>query len=135
MALDHYAAQTYLKRWCDKKNDEPMRAYRKSDLKEFPCWPADVCREQDGDRNPNYFADPTLLGQFRSIFEPRWDAAVDALQSGRMTAEDKFIIAGYWANLTATTPAWRTIGNQLFSRTRFAASSRSLRRTTLHRRT
>jgi Protein of unknown function (DUF4238) len=57
-----------------------------------------------------------MLGQFRSNFEPKWDAAVDALQNGRMCAEDKFIIAGYWANLNVTTPTWRTIGAGLFEK-------------------
>jgi hypothetical protein len=57
-----------------------------------------------------------MLGQFRSNFEPKWDAALDALQNGRMCAADKFIIAGYWANLTVTTPTWRTIGTGLFEK-------------------
>jgi hypothetical protein len=116
MSLDHYVARTYLKHWCDETKNEPIQAYRKSDLKQFPCWPADVCAERDGDRNPDYFLDPAVLGQFRSIFEPHWGAAVGALQNGRMRAEDKFVIAGYWANLTVTTPAWRLIGTDLYER-------------------
>src|SRR5712691_690687 len=47
MALDHYVARTYLKRWCDRIKNERMQAYRKSDLKQFACWPADVCTESD----------------------------------------------------------------------------------------
>jgi hypothetical protein len=65
---------------------------------------------------PDYFVEPRLLGQFREIFEPCWDAAIDALQLGRMTANEKFVIAGYWANLTATTPRWLTIGSRLFEK-------------------
>ena len=45
----------------------------------FPCWPEAVCAEADGDLNPTYFKDPAVLGQFRSIFEPRWDAALEAI--------------------------------------------------------
>ena len=116
MAFDHYVARTYLKRWCDQAKKEPIQAYRKSDLKQFPCWPADVCAEKAGDLSPDYFADPTILGQFRAIFEPKWDAAVDALQNGRMCAEDKFIIAGYWANLAVTTPTWRAITTGLYEK-------------------
>jgi hypothetical protein len=69
MSLDHYVARTYLKRWCDRAKKEPIQAYRKSDLKQFPCWPDSVCAERDGDLNPDYFPDPAMLGQFRSIFE------------------------------------------------------------------
>jgi hypothetical protein len=116
MPFDHYVARTYLKRWCDRAKNERIQAYRKSDLKQFPCWPEDVCAEKDGDLSPGYFADPTMLGQFRSIFEPKWDAAVDALQNGRMCAEDKFIIAGYWANLAVTTPTWHAIGTGLYEK-------------------
>jgi hypothetical protein len=116
MAFDHYVARTYLKRWCDQAKKEPIQAYRKSDPKQFPCWPDDVCTERDGDLNPNYFADPALLGQYRSIFEPNWDAAAHALQNGRMRAEDKFVIAGYWANLNVTTPTLRVIGAELFEK-------------------
>jgi hypothetical protein len=116
MQLDHYVARTYLKRWCDPAQGQPIRVYRKSDLKQFPCWPADVCAEPDGDRNPDYFPDPAMLGQFRSIFEPQWNTAVETVQQKRMTAGEKFIISGYWANLIATTPSWRTIGTQLFEK-------------------
>jgi hypothetical protein len=61
MALDHYLARTYLKHWCDKDASRPLRAYRKSDGKEFPCWPRDVCTEPDGDLN-QYLTKPDMLG-------------------------------------------------------------------------
>jgi hypothetical protein len=115
MANDHYVARTYLKRWCDRAAAKPMRAYRKSDGTSFPCWPEAVCAEADGDLNPKYFQDPAVLGQFRSIFEPRWDAALDAIEKQKITADDKFVIAGYWANLLTATPAWRKIGQQLYA--------------------
>jgi hypothetical protein len=78
MSLDHYVARTYLKRWCEPALKQPMQAYRRSDLKQFPYWPADVCAEPGGDRNPDYFPDPATLGQFRSIFEPRWNESIEA---------------------------------------------------------
>jgi hypothetical protein len=93
-----------------------MRAYRKSDLKSFPCWPADVCAEIGGDLNPDHLRDPALLGQFRSIFEPRWNEAIDAIQSHKMTTEHKFIVAGYWANLAGANPAMRDIGMELYEK-------------------
>jgi hypothetical protein len=116
MANDHNVARTYLKRWCDRSKGQPIQAYRKSGGAPFPCWPESVCAEADGDRNPKYFKDANVLGEFRSIFEPRWDAAVDAIEKRKITSDDKFVIAGYWANLLAATPAWRKIGKQLFER-------------------
>jgi hypothetical protein len=115
-ADDHFVARTYLKRWCDRTVGEPMQAYRKSSLQQFPCWPEDVCTEPGGDLNPDYFVDARVLGQFRDIFEPHWDAAVEALHSQQIGNDEKFVIAGYWANLTVMTPAWRAIGVQLFKK-------------------
>jgi hypothetical protein len=116
MANDHFVARTYLKRWCDRGNNEPMRAYRKPTGATFSGWPESVCAESGGDLNPEYFADPAVLGQFRAIFEPRWDAAIDAVEKRKPTADDKFVIAGYWANLTAVTPAMRKIGQKLYEK-------------------
>jgi len=75
-----------------------------------------VCAESDGDLNPKYFQDPAVLGQFRAIFEPRWDAALEAIEKRKLTVDDKFVIAGYWANLLTATPAWRKIGQELYER-------------------
>jgi hypothetical protein len=113
---DHFAARTYLKRWCDRAKNQPIHAYRKPGGDDFFCWPESVCCETDGDLNPKYFVDPTVLGQFRAIFEPRWDAAVDAIEKRTMTADDKFVVAGYWANLISVTPASRKLGQQLYER-------------------
>lgn len=116
MANDHYVAQTYLKHWCNPSDRYLMRAYRKSDHKQFPCKPADVCREWDGDLNPKYFTDPAVLGQFRKIFEPKWNPTVARIHNGTFTTDDRFIVAGYWAHLTACTPSGRRLGVALYSR-------------------
>lgn len=116
MANDHFVARTYLKRWCDRAKGLPIQAYRKQTGAVFPCWPEAVCAESDGDLNPKYFQDPGVLGQFRAIFEPRWDAALDAVEKRKPTIDDKFVIAGYWANLLTATPAWRKIGQELYGR-------------------
>ena len=79
MPNDHFVARTYLKLWCDRDKGEPIQAYWKPSGATFPCWPEAVCAEADGDLNPTYFKDPAVLGQFRSIFEPRWDAALEAI--------------------------------------------------------
>jgi hypothetical protein len=92
-----------------------LHAYRKSDGKTFSCWPADVCREWNGDLNPKWLKDrEDLLGQFRSIFEPLWNSAVKTLLSGTCTPEHKLAISGYVANLMTCVPAWRRIGAKIY---------------------
>jgi Protein of unknown function (DUF4238) len=114
MANDHYVARTYLKHWCNPNDRERLRAYRKSGLAPFPCRPADVCHEWEGDLNPKYFADPAVLGEFRKIFEPQWNPTLARIQSGAFTVDDKFVAAGYWAHLTACTPSGRRLGVDLY---------------------
>jgi hypothetical protein len=116
MANDHFVARTYLRRWCDRDKGQPIQAYRKPSGATFTCWPEAVCAESGGDLNPKYFNDPAVLGQFRSIFEPRWNSALEAIEKGKPTIDTKFVIAGYWANLLTATPAWRKIGQELYER-------------------
>lgn len=105
---DHYIARTFLKHFAGPKG--LLQAYRKSDGKSFPCRPADICHEADGDIIPDFLSDPTYLGAFRGAFEPMWNYAVSAVQARAMAAEVKFHIAGYWANLLVCTPTWRRVG-------------------------
>ena len=88
-----------------------MHAYRKSDQSYFPCHPRDVCCEWDGDLNPDFLPErPSLLGDFRSLFEQHWNAGVESLRSRSVGPPEKLAISGYMANLMAGTPAWRRIG-------------------------
>ena len=112
MALDHYIARTYLKHWCDKSTGRPLRAYRKSDGKQFPCWPGDVCVESGGDINP-YLRTPDTLGQFRTLWEPRWNEAVDGFRAGTFSGDYKFVLSLGWASIMATTPTMTGIGAEI----------------------
>jgi hypothetical protein len=112
MALDHYLARTYLKHWCDKDAGRPLRAYRKSDGMEFPCWPADVCTERDGDLN-QYLTKPDMLGQFRKLWEPFWNQAVDGYRRREFTGNHKFVLALGWASISLTTPTTTGIETEL----------------------
>jgi len=106
MARDHYVAQTYLKHWCNPAG--MMVRYPKNPAGDpFPCAPVSVCREWDGDLNPYFQKNPNLLGEYRKIFEPGWNPMIESLRSGRITTDDHFVIAGYWAQLTTCTPTWR----------------------------
>jgi hypothetical protein len=102
MANDHFVARTYLKRWCNRDKNQPIQAYRKPSGVPFPCWPESVCTETGGDLNPRYFKDPAVLGQFRTIFEPRWNLAIEAVEKHKLTIEDKFVIAGVRRKLMAS---------------------------------
>jgi hypothetical protein len=112
MSNDHFVAQTYLKHFGDSARRGVLHAYRKTDGKEFPCRPKDVCHEWDGDLN-RLLRHPELLGDFRKMVEPWWNPSVEAVLGGKMTPHDKFVIAGYMANLMTCTPAWRRVGATL----------------------
>jgi hypothetical protein len=91
-----------------------LHGYQKSTGKYFPCWLKDVCREWDGDLNP-LLVKKELLGDFRKMFEPHWNAAITALHSRALTPGDKFAISGYFANLMVCTPTWRRIGVTVYN--------------------
>jgi hypothetical protein len=114
MPRDHYVASTYLKHFIGPSG--MLQAYRKSDGVTFPCHPNDVCHEMDGDKIPDFLKNENLLGEYRSLFEPSWNSALNDLSSGRLTPETKMAISGYCANLMACTPAWRRVGVDTYNR-------------------
>lgn len=113
MSRDHFIAQTYLRRFGDESKGFLMHAYRKSDGADFPCHPADVCFEWDGDLN-SFMSHPEVLGDYRQIFEPHWHASVGTLLSKTFSPKEKFNISGYFANLMVCTPAWRRVAGSLY---------------------
>lgn len=109
MSNDHFVAQTYLRHFGDPSTGGMLHAYRKRDGKTFRCWPKDVFHEWDGDQN-RLLQHSQLLGDFRKMIEPWWNPSVATLLRGNMTYHDKFVVAGYLANLMTCTPAWRRVG-------------------------
>ena len=114
MSNDHFVARTYLKHFGDQKARGMLHAYRKTDGKEFPCWPKDVCHEWEGDLNDAFPDNPGMLGDYRKIFEPLWNPAVQTILEGSIGREEKFIVSAYMANLMVCTPAWRRIGQKIY---------------------
>jgi hypothetical protein len=115
MSNDHFVAQTYLKHFADPRTGM-LHAYRKPEGTEFPCWPRDVCREWDGDLNP-ILNRPELLGEYRRIFEPFWNLSVANILTGSVSAQDKWAVSGYMANLMVCVPAWRRVGVDMYDQT------------------
>ena len=115
MSNDHFVAQTYLRHFGDPSRGHIMHAYRKSKGDEFPCHPKDVCHEWDGDTNP-LLSSPQFLGVYRKLFEPKWRLSVATLLENVLSAEDKFAISGYFANLLVCTPTWIRVGRGLYDK-------------------
>jgi Protein of unknown function (DUF4238) len=114
MTKDHFVAQTYLRRFSDPSHKGMLHAYRKSNGKYFPCHPKDVCHEWDGDLNP-LLVKYDLLGDFRKIFEPLWNASIDTLLSNTLSPTDMFAVPGYFANLMVCTPTWRRVAVKMYN--------------------
>jgi hypothetical protein len=112
MSNDHFVAQTYLRHFGDPSRGGIMHAYRKSKGDDFPCYPKDVCHEWDGDTNP-LLSSPRILADYRKLFEPKWRLSVATLLQNSLSAEDKFAISGYFANLLVCTPAWIRVCSSL----------------------
>ena len=113
MSRDHYVAETYLKHFAAP--DGRLHVYRKSDGKYFPCRPKDICHEWNGDTISGFLTNENMLGDYRKIFEPSWNPALQELQEGRVSPSEKLAIAGYWANLMVCTPAWLRVGLKTYN--------------------
>ncbi len=119
MVKDHYIAQAYLKHFGDAKFNGMLHVYRKSGVPTyFKCWPQDVCHEWDGDLNPAFIPHrPELLGDFRKMCEPHWNASIEGLLLGnKISDHDKFAISAYFSNLMTCTPTWRRVGVAMYNR-------------------
>lgn len=113
MTRDHYVAQTYLKHWVHPTT-KSLHGYSKSAEKEFPCSTRDVCQEWNWDTNPRFKDNPQLLADFRKMFEPQWNPTIGAIRAGSLSVDDRFALAGYWAQLTTCTPAWHKNAVEMF---------------------
>jgi hypothetical protein len=71
-----------------------------------------VCTEPSGDIS-RYLKTPNTLGQFRSLWEPRWNEAVDGFRRGAFTGDHKFVLSLGWASIMATTPKMTGIGAEI----------------------
>lgn len=115
---DHYVAQTYLKHFAD--TDGRLHTYQKPSGKYFPAWPGDVCREWDDDLNVEIPDRPELLGDFRKMFEPHWNAVVEELKERRMAKDRKMVVSLCYAHMMICVPSWRRIAATFWEHSRAA---------------
>lgn len=108
MPRDHYVAQTYLGHFVDPGG--MLHVYRKADGKYWQSGPKGVGHEWDGDIIHDFLKNERMLGDYRTIFEPRWNDAITDLENGQCDSAVKMAISGYWANLLVCTPAWTRVG-------------------------
>jgi len=113
---DHYIAQTYLKHFAD--TDGRLHTYQKPNGKYFSAWPGDVCREWDDDLNPDIPDRPELLGDFRKMFEPHWNAVVEELKERRMAKDRKMVVSLCYAHMMICVPTWRRLLARFWEQTK-----------------
>ena len=102
MAYDHFIAQTYLRHFLC--GSEQLRVYRKSGRPSRGYWPKSICGEIDGDLVSDFLENSSHIGEFRKLFEPHWNSALTALEARDMSADVKFVVAGFMSNLLGATP-------------------------------
>lgn len=95
MALDHYVSQVHLRNFYSPALDgKKMFAIRKSDLKQFPCGSADVCRIEDGSTT-QYLEDPRAIEKFVKPIEQNYNLACSQILNNEMTEKAIFVISGF----------------------------------------
>src|SRR4051812_36846430 len=105
MPLDHYVSQVHLKNFYSPDlGGGMMHAIKKSDLKQFRCKSADVCRIQDGSTNAYLREDREIEGFLKKI-EPIYNAALSNILENKIDAESIYGIAGFAAYVVACAPA------------------------------
>lgn len=113
---DHYVAQTFLKHFTDAEGR--LHAYSKIDGSYFTPGPASVCKEWNGDFNPVIEGMPEMLGQYRQLFEPHWNEAVEELKKRNGSPDVKLMVALCYANMVTCVPSWRRVTAEIIENLR-----------------
>jgi hypothetical protein len=110
MPLDHYVSQVHLRRFYAPALDgKKMYAFRKSDGHAFICGAKDVCRLNEGNTNA-YLPEPRLVEEFLKLIEPKYNSACTAFETGEITPDDVFIVAGFTAFVMSCSPTAIRLG-------------------------
>src|SRR6266480_1785572 len=115
MALDHYVSQVHLRNFYSPALGSRMYAIRKSDLKSFECRSRDVCRIEDGSTN-SYLIHDRAIEDFLRDVEPKYNASVAKLRTGKIDQECIYVVAGFVSFITSCTPAAMRIHSEPLKR-------------------
>jgi hypothetical protein len=88
-----------------------MYAIRKSDLKKFTPNAKSVCRIEDGSTN-SYLRNDREIEDFLLGIEPRYNAILEKLRSGKMDCECVYVVAGFIAYVIACSPTAARLGSE-----------------------
>lgn len=113
MALDHYVPQVHLRRFLSPAlGVKLLYAIRKSNGARFSPRTQDVCRIDEGSTNA-YLGDPRAIEDFLRNVEPKYNAAVDALQGGATDGAHIAVLAGFVAYTATCSPAAMRTSSEL----------------------
>ena len=104
MALDHYVSQVHLKNFYSPELGEQMYAIRKANLKLFQPRAADVCRIEEGSTN-FYLLNDRAIEDFLKSVEPKYNAAIEKIRSGKIDQEAVHAVAGFVGYVSSCAPA------------------------------
>lgn len=103
MPLDHFVSQVHLKNFGAESLGGRLHAQRKSDGKAFTPRTKDICRIPDGSSN-QYLTQERVIEEFLKEVEPRYNASIQALESGEFDARHIYAIAGFVAYFQTCSP-------------------------------
>jgi Protein of unknown function (DUF4238) len=111
MPLDHYVSQVHLRKFYSPVLGDRMYAMRKSDLKTFTPNSKVVCGINDGSSNA-YLRNDRAIEEFLKVIEPKYDAALDMLETKKINTECVYTIAGFVAYVYTCSPGGMRINSQ-----------------------
>ena len=111
MALDHYVSQVHLKNFYSPKLGKLMYAIRKSDLKAFTPNAESICRIGEGNTN-SYLREERSIEEFLKSIEPKYNATLAKILTGKIDAECVYVIAGFVAYVLTCSPAGMRIQSE-----------------------
>jgi hypothetical protein len=119
VANDHYVSRTFLQHFGDAEGR--LHGYsKKKDGEYFSPWPNDVCREWDGDLNPAIEGMPEMLGEYRRLFELKWNEVVEELNKRNADRSIRLLVALCFANMVTCVPAWRRVAAEQWQNMKLA---------------
>jgi hypothetical protein len=116
MPLDHFVPQVHLRNFNSAALGEKMYGIKKSDLEKFPCSSKDVCRILDGSTN-SYLLQDRAIEAFLKTVEPGYNAAIAEIESGDVSRDSVYVVAGFAAYVACCSPGGMRIHQEPLQKT------------------